>query len=64
MGHWKEVIIITGDTNHYCYTIKLSYSSLIYMLFYDTLITSDTLLFYYSEGNSGCMNSDDGDMGL
>jgi len=34
-----------------------------YILFCDTMITSDTLLFFYSEGNSGYMNSDDGDMG-
>ena len=63
MGHWKEVIIITGDADYYCYTIKLSYSPLVYILLCDTMIAPDTLLFCYSESNSGCMNSDDGDMG-
>ena len=59
---WKEVIIITCDTDRYYYTIKLSYSSLVYILFCDTMITPDTLLFCYSESNSGYMNSDEGDM--
>ena len=63
MGHQKKVIIITGNTNRYCYMIKLSYSSLVYILFFDTMITPYTLLLCYSEGNSSCMNAVDGDMG-
>ena len=63
MGHWKKVIIITGDIDRYYYMIKLPYSLLVYMLFCDTMITPGTLLFCYSEGNLSYMNSDDGDIG-
>ena len=35
------MIIITDDTDLYCYMIKLSYSSLVYILFRDTMITPD-----------------------
>jgi len=40
MGHWKEMIRITCDTDSYYCTIKLSYPLPVYDLC-DTIITPD-----------------------
>jgi len=50
MGYWKEMIRITGDTNCYYYTIKLSYPTPIYDLC-DTVIALDMLILLHW-GNS------------
>jgi len=46
MGHWKEIIRITGDTACYYYTIKLSYPLHVYD-FRDTVIISDILILLH-----------------
>ena len=46
MGHWKEMIKITGDTDYYYCTIKLSYLLPVYD-FRDTVIIHDILILLY-----------------
>jgi len=61
MGHWKETIRITSDTDDCYCMIKLSCLSLVHALCNTVIIPDIPILLFW--GNSSCMNSDYGEWG-